>query len=571
MIPRWIGMPTGARAVAVSTGNAPRTRDRHERAIVELGFQALAHLSFPALIDVAARSIAETLDVTMVWIAELQSDGDLVVRAGIGLGNDVERAMRLSGGPQSLSGYTVQTGGPIISEDLLCERRFTPAPSLLERGARSAVSVVVGTPESRYGVLGAGTSSPRRFSFDDVVFVETVANVIAAALQRMEAEQAARVRAEQYDSILQATSDGFCLLERGGQILDANEAYCRMTGYHRDELLGMAITELDASLSDTEIADVINRVRSDGFVRFETHHRAKDGRLVDVEVSMSCCVEQDRLVHFTRDITRRKRAEAELAEMRDLLDRSQQLSRTGGWHYDIATGQGVWTEQVYDIYGVDKESFDPVDLSTAISYYDEASRPVIEAAFRRAISDGLPYDLELGLIRADGRRIIVRTIGEPMFEDGRVARVAGNIADITELRQAEEQLRHERDFIDATLDVAGALIMVMDSEWRLVRFNRQSELLSGYREAEVIGREYDFLVPADERETVRSNLEPAHPDRPVSQVNRWITKAGELRTIRWSNAALVDAERRRTHVIGIGIDITDQQRAEQARERLAAI
>ncbi|HUO70917.1 MAG TPA: hypothetical protein VMU39_09085, partial [Solirubrobacteraceae bacterium] len=46
---------------------------------------------------------------------------------------------------------------------------------------------------------------------------------------------------------------------------------------------------------------------------------------------------------------------------------------------------------------------------------------------------------------------------------------------------------------------------------------------------------------------------------------------GELRTIRWSNAALVDAERRRTHVIGIGIDITDQQRAEQARERLAAI
>ena len=96
----------------------------------------------------------------------------------------------------------------------------------------------------------------------------------------------------------------------------------------------------------------------------------------------------------------------------------------------------------------------------------------------------------------------MRTIGRPEIEDGRIVRVGGNIVDVTARKRAEEQLRHERDLYNATLDVAGAVIVVLDADGRLLRFNRQAELLTGYREAEVLGRD-PYRVPDPARRSAR--------------------------------------------------------------------
>lgn len=74
--------------------------------------------------------------------------------------------------------------------------------------------------------------------------------------------------------------------------------------------------------------------------------------------------------------------------------------------------------------------------------------PVITAAFERLVAEGVPYDLELGLMGADGRPIWVRTIGRAVVEDGRSVRVGGHIADVTDRRGVEEALRR----LNAELD-----------------------------------------------------------------------------------------------------------------------
>ena len=139
----------------------------------------------------------------------------------------------------------------------------------------------------------------------------------------------------------------------------------------------------------------------------------------------------------------------------------------------------------------------------------------------------------------------------------------------------EEQLRHERDLYNATLDVAGAVIVVLDADGRLLRFNRQAELLTGYREAEVLGRDpYEFLIPPEERSAVAANLQPVSPDQLVDQENHWIHRDGRRRLIHWSNAGLFDSQERLTHLIAVGIDVTDQRRLERhlrARADQAAI
>ena len=124
----------------------------------------------------------------------------------------------------------------------------------------------------------------------------------------------------------------------------------------------------------------------------------------------------------------------------------------------------------------------------------------------------------------------------------------------------------EQQFVDAVLDIAGSLICVFDAEGRFLRFNRACELVSGYSFDEIRGRPiYDFLIPKDEVEAVRAAIARIRPGQPpAANENQWVTREGALRLISWSNACFFDEQGSLTHIVGTGIDITDERRAEAA-------
>ncbi len=122
-----------------------------------------------------------------------------------------------------------------------------------------------------------------------------------------------------------------------------------------------------------------------------------------------------------------------------LLEESQTIAHIGGWEYDLATNNIVWTPEVYRIYGVGLE-YNPNNLQDDIAFYAPASASLIEAAFNRAVQEGVAYDLELQLIRADGNTIWVRTMGRVIVEGGKITRVVGTIMDVTERKTAQLDL-----------------------------------------------------------------------------------------------------------------------------------
>ena len=110
----------------------------------------------------------------------------------------------------------------------------------------------------------------------------------------------------EYRTILQTTADGFWLTDMQGRILDINNAYCRMVGYSRDELLQMSISDIEAAESPENVAAHIEKIMKEGKDRFETRHRHKNGNVVDVEVSVNYLdIGGGRMVVFVRDITQR--------------------------------------------------------------------------------------------------------------------------------------------------------------------------------------------------------------------------------------------------------------------------
>ncbi|MEW6054389.1 MAG: PAS domain S-box protein [Nitrospirota bacterium] len=127
-------------------------------------------------------------------------------------------------------------------------------------------------------------------------------------------------------------------------------------------------------------------------------------------------------------------------------------------------------------------------------------------------------------------------------------------------------LKKERDFISAVLSTAGALVIVLDPQGRIVSFNKACEKLTGYSFDEVKGRPFwDFLLIPEEMSPVRAVFKKlASGHFPNTFENHWICRDGSRRLISWSNTALLDSRNTVDYVIGTGIDVTEQRLAEEA-------
>ena len=125
------------------------------------------------------------------------------------------------------------------------------------------------------------------------------------------ADRHLRNQADMYRAVIDTSLDGFIVLDVLGRVLEANDAYQRISGYNREELLRLNITDLEANMSPEEITVAIERISREGGSLFQTLHRAKSGLVRQVEINVSFWpIENGRLFVFVRDINQRQHSEA---------------------------------------------------------------------------------------------------------------------------------------------------------------------------------------------------------------------------------------------------------------------
>ncbi len=130
--------------------------------------------------------------------------------------------------------------------------------------------------------------------------------------------------------ILNATLDGYWCVNKRGDLLDVNARYAQCSGYTREELLGMNLSDLDTQASAAFIEANVQRIMRNGGDLFEAVHRRKDGTTWNVEVSVTYSASVGgRFFVFLRDITLRRRAEAERENMQSLLTQAQKMESVG--------------------------------------------------------------------------------------------------------------------------------------------------------------------------------------------------------------------------------------------------
>jgi PAS domain S-box-containing protein len=184
-----------------------------------------------------------------------------------------------------------------------------------------------------------------------------------------------------------------------------------------------------------------------------------------------------------------------------------------------------------------------------ITAYDEMKD--LQAALEAGANDYLIKPVEMKLLQV------------------RLTILERQLHNLTQRKRAEEALRQEKDFAEGLIETAPVIVLVLDSEGRIVRFNSYMEEISGYRLEEVQGQNWftTFLSKRDQSWVQELFLKAVGGTRTRGNINPIVTKDGRERDIEWFDTTLKDAEGNIVGVLAIGQDVTERKRAEEALKR----
>jgi signal transduction histidine kinase len=166
-----------------------QARVSQQAAIARLSHVALTDIPLHELLQEGARVIREGLETDYSELLELAPDASsLLLSAGSGWMAEMIGVTQVQSDVSSMAGYTLRAGLPVIMQDLQTETRFEPGRALREHGVVSSISVVLHGSDRPFGVLGAHSRTRRVFTGDDVHFLQSIANLLAVALQQRQAE-----------------------------------------------------------------------------------------------------------------------------------------------------------------------------------------------------------------------------------------------------------------------------------------------------------------------------------------------------------------------------------------------
>jgi diguanylate cyclase (GGDEF)-like protein/PAS domain S-box-containing protein len=235
-----------------------------------------------------------------------------------------------------------------------------------------------------------------------------------------------------------------------GRFILVSQSMANFYGYKsREELIGKTDYDLHSKITaDQLVATDLRTTERKTAIQFEEKIKKNNLDYIFLTVKfplVNSAGQVYAVCGLAVDITDRIRLEEEVKQNKSLLDFTQRISKVGGWGYDIANDKMTWTAETYRIHGLDPDQV-ANDASSLIEHsincYRPEDRPVIMDLFRNCIENGTSYDIELPFTSFNGEQKWIRTIGEAEIADGKILRILGNIADITELRNARETLRY---------------------------------------------------------------------------------------------------------------------------------
>lgn len=258
---------------------------------------------------------------------------------------------------------------------------------------------------------------------------------------------------KEYQQLINGMNDTAFVISYEGKFTEVNDAAVRTLGYSRAELLNMGPTDIDPNMSAADIGKLIEGMQTDRRQVFETQHRAKDGRIIPVEINSSQVTYKGEkaILSICRDITERKQAEKALEEserkLQTLMDNLQ------GMVYSCINDRD-WMMKFVSEGALPLTGYSPGELiDNRARAYNEIIHPddrdMVWNSIQAMVARQEPYQLEYRIITRDGTLKWVWERGRGVFSaDGELLTLEGIVSDISDFREVQEKISQMKDNLE---------------------------------------------------------------------------------------------------------------------------
>jgi PAS domain S-box-containing protein len=356
---------------------------------------------------------------------------------------------------------------------------------------------------------------------------------------------------------------GYQSLDIDGNFLEVNQKWLDILGYKKEEVIGKWFGDFLTPEYQNGFRERFPVFKAQGHIHSEFEMVHKNGNILFIAFEGK--IGYDEVGSFKQthcileDITEKKRNEKTLNDALNILKNAGRLAKFGGWNVVLSEDRSYWSDEVAAIHEM-PAGYSPL-VKEGINFYAPEWRDKIEKVFSDCAQNGISYDEEMEILTSTGKRLWVRTNGEPVRDEKRIIyKVQGGFQDITERKLADHKFKElmtkHKTFIDTVPDI----IMEVDRNKVYTWANKAGYEFFG---DDVIGKEasYYFEGEQDIYEKVKPLFEGEEEIIYLESYQK--RKDGKIRLLAWWCKVYKDLEGNTIGAISSARDITDMRDAEK--------
>lgn len=335
---------------------------------------------------------------------------------------------------------------------------------------------------------------------------------------RRNAEEALKASEEKYRILFESNNDGISIFYPNpdgsvSNFVDVNDAAAKMLGYTKEEYKQMSILDLGEDVSEDIVMERKMLLMANETVNTETRIKHKSGHWVDVEITITTILYNNRIaiMNIVRDISERKRALAALEKSEEKLRLAMQATNQGWFELNIPTGEILVSESYLSIIGYQPGEFEST-LNTWLSNIHPEDLDFVQFKFKECVESDEARSMEYRRKTKSGDWIWLRSVGKVVEWDsnGRPTKMSGTHMDISDRKLAEEELRvSEENFRNLVETMPegyyrsvpeGKFLYVNPAFAKMLGYDSKEELMSVNIASDLYFKQEDRIVNDPQRE-----------------------------------------------------------------------
>jgi PAS domain S-box-containing protein len=416
--------------------------------------------------------------------------------------------------------------------------------------------------------------------------------------ERKKVEEALKESEKRFQSVLENSLDSAYRFDLQNDCFDYMSSVIeKITGFFSKEIEAMTSNDLLARIHPDDRPRVIaglTQSLDEGFGAHEYRFKCKDGEYCWLADHFSIIKDKTGIARFragiAHDVTERKKAEEAVKKAYDNLEtlvkertaelqkayqslkesekglaEAQRMAHIGNWDWNVETGEGYWSDELYRIFGRSPQKSSP-SYDELLNYIHPEDRDFVDKSIKRGLNKGPKDGIDYRIVLDTGEERIVHSRAKVVFNEKNIPlRVKGIVQDITEQEKAQEKIRNLVNAVESSNDA----IVTLSFEGIVTSWNKGAEQIYGCAAEEILGKNVSIIEPDDLKGEIKSFCEKIKNGEQIQHYEAVrLKKDGTLVNISAALSPVFSTGGELVAVLAISRDITERIETEKTLAKM---